>query len=44
MLKLEMEQLAGTGLKLEESRIRYRQLMARQERLRLEAGLESGQL
>jgi len=44
MLKLEMEQLASTGLKLEESRIRYRQLMARQEKLRREAGLESGQL
>jgi DNA primase len=44
MLKLEMEQLASTGLKLEDSRIRYRQLMARQEILRREAGLESGQL
>lgn len=43
MLKLEMDQLASTGLKLEESRIRYRQLMARQDILRREAGLESGQ-
>ena len=42
MLKAEMEQLATSGLKLEESRNRYRELMARQEALRREAGSETG--
>ena len=42
MLKAEMERLAETGLTLEESRIRYRELMARQDALRRAAEAEIG--
>lgn len=44
MLKLEMDRLATGGLKLEESQVRYRELMARQEVLRREAETQAGQV
>jgi len=42
MLKAEMERLANAGLALEDSRIRYRELMARQDELRRAADTENG--
>jgi DNA primase len=40
ILKAELEQLATTGLQLEETRMRYRELMLQQEQLRRQAEAE----
>ncbi len=44
MLKVEMDRLAASGLKLEESQVRYRELMARREVLRRETEAQAGQV
>ncbi len=44
MVKTEMEQLAQSGLPDEEARLRYRELMARQEALRRAAQADAGQV
>jgi len=42
LLKTEMDRLAQSGLHSEEARLRYRELMARQEQLRRAAQADAG--